>query len=188
VEIQATDPQAANPKAADPQAADPKAAATQESVTPDPVDPATDSPASGQAGIAAKASPPKSPRPRTAARPSGPRPADPKVMPATAEQTRAGAEIIPFPVKPAAPAPANDAQDRLARALASLDAALAEQRQAMSGWRESLDHLRKATTGLGLSMQRYDRTLGKLGLDVSALHTQSVRLERWADDALKQRD
>ena len=66
--------------------------------------------------------------------------------------------------------------------------AASEQRIAMSGWRESLDHLRKATTGLGLSMQRYHRTLGKLGTDVAELHSQAVRLEDWADDALKRQD
>lgn len=108
--------------------------------------------------------------------------------------THATAEIIPFPARTTAQGSAagspvgNDAQERLARALASLDAALSEQRIAMSGWRESLDHLRKATTGLGLSMQRYHRTLGKLGTDVAELHSQAVRLEDWAEDALKRQD
>lgn len=97
----------------------------------------------------------------------------------------AGARIILFPVRGAAPvAQGGDAQQRLTRALASLDAALSEQRTAMAGWRDSLDHLRKATTGLGLSLQRYQRTLGKLGADVSDLHAQAVRLEKWADDTL----
>lgn len=98
------------------------------------------------------------------------------------------AEIIPFPIRPGARTAGNDAQERLARALASLDTALSEQRSAMAGWRESLDHLRKATTGLGLSMQRYHRTLGKLGTDVADLHAQAVRLERWADDAMTKRE
>ena len=101
---------------------------------------------------------------------------------------KASAQIIPFPAKAAAPGKADpraqDPQERLTRALASLDSALSEQRAAMSGWRESLDHLRKATTGLGLSMQRYHRTLGKLGADVSDLHAEALRLERWADDTL----
>ncbi len=101
------------------------------------------------------------------------------------------AQVIPFPsrapVAPAAVQPAtttNDPADRLARALASLDAALTEQRAAMAGWRESLDQLRKTTNGLGLNMQRYHRTLGKLGEDVAGLHSQAVRLERWADETL----
>ena len=112
---------------------------------------------------------------------------------------QATAQIIPFPIaaearvsqapaEPVAPRPRDEQQERLTRALASLDAALAEQRIAMSGWRESLDHLRKATTGLGLSMQRYHRTLGKLGTDVSDLHAKSVQLERWADKALTKHD
>jgi predicted ATPase with chaperone activity len=113
----------------------------------------------------------------------------------------ATAQIIPFPINAEArssqsvqvasaaePRAKDDQQERLSRALASLDAALAEQRVAMSGWRESLDHLRKATTGLGLSMQRYHRTLGKLGTDVSDLHAKSVQLERWADKALSKQD
>ncbi len=94
------------------------------------------------------------------------------------------AEVILFPTRSSVPAPTGTAEQRLTRALASLDAALSEQRSAMAGWRESLDHLRKATTGLGLSMQRYQRTLGKLGADVSDLHAQALRLERWADDTL----
>ena len=103
------------------------------------------------------------------------------------------AQIIPFPAKAGPRAKvdsrlhdAPDPQERLARALASLDRALSEQRAAMSGWRESLGELRKATTGLGLSMQRYHRTLGKLGTDVSELHAEALRLERWADDTLAQ--
>lgn len=94
------------------------------------------------------------------------------------------AQVILFPTRSSAPTSTGTAEQRLTRALASLDAALAEQRTAMVGWRDSLDHLRKATTGLGLSMQRYQRTLGKLGADVSDLHAQALRLERWADDTL----
>lgn len=94
------------------------------------------------------------------------------------------AQVILFPTRSSVPPPTGTAEQRLTRALASLDAALSEQRTAMVGWRESLDHLRKATTGLGLSMQRYQRTLGKLGADVSDLHAQALRLERWADDTL----
>ena len=102
---------------------------------------------------------------------------------ATADQP-ATAQIIPFPIRPDQRPDANQARDRLARALASLDAALAEQRAAMTGWRDSLNQLRKATSGLGLSMQRYDRTLGKLGGEVSELHAEALRLERWADDTV----
>jgi hypothetical protein len=98
------------------------------------------------------------------------------------------AQIIRFPTRAAAPTPSADPQERLARALAALDAALTEQRIAMGGWRDSLDQLRRTTNGLGLSMQRYQRTLGKLGDDVAALHAQSVRLERWAETALTPRD
>lgn len=99
------------------------------------------------------------------------------------------AQIIPFPARapaPAAPAATTpDPQARLARALSALDAALSEQRTAMAGWRESLDQLRKTTNGLGLTMQRYHQTLGKLGSDVSALNQQARQLEAWADNVLQ---
>jgi hypothetical protein len=95
------------------------------------------------------------------------------------------AEIIQFPAR--RPAPATDGQDRLTRALAALDSAIAEQRAAMVTWREALDDLKKTTHGLGLSMQRYRGSLDRLGDDVATLHQEAVRLERWADDALADR-
>ena len=101
------------------------------------------------------------------------------------------AQIIPFPSRvpvAAAAAPAvaaPDPQERLARALTALDAALSEQRTAMAGWRDSLDQLRKTTNGLGLTMQRYHQTLGKLGSDVTALNQQARKLEAWADNVLQ---
>jgi hypothetical protein len=116
--------------------------------------------------------------------------------------TEISAQIIPFPprqpvaqtqVSPvsdvASTQPAMGQQaaphDRLTRALAALDAALNEQRAAMAGWRDTLEQLRKTTTGLGLSMQRYSRALGKLGDDVAELNAGATRLERWADGAMR---
>jgi hypothetical protein len=63
----------------------------------------------------------------------------------------------------------------------SLNAALAEQRVAMAGWRIALGELKTTTSGLGDSLQRYRANLGILGDRVSALQTQARCLERWAD-------
>lgn len=103
------------------------------------------------------------------------------------------AQIIPFPSRApvaaaAAPVATPDPQERLARALSALDAALSEQRTAMAGWRESLDQLRKTTNGLGMTMQRYHQTLGKLGSDVTALNQQARKLEAWADNVLQPKE
>ena len=97
------------------------------------------------------------------------------------------AQIIQFPARPATPIDAvaqGAPPDRLTLALASLEAALAEQRAALAGWRDSMDQLRKSTAGLGLSLQRYQRTLGKLGEDVDRLKGQNQEMERWATQAI----
>src|ERR1700749_1428331 len=82
------------------------------------------------------------------------------------------AEIIPFPVRAKAADPQPD--DRLARALESLNTALAEQKAALATWREALGALKTTTTGLGGSLQRYHTSLGTLNDQVAALHHQAV--------------
>jgi hypothetical protein len=105
------------------------------------------------------------------------------------EGTLPTAEIIPFPVraKPAEPQP-TDARpgDRLARALVSLNAALAEQKAALAAWREALGTLQASTSGLGQSLQRYQVSLGTLAGNVNALRDKAVSLEQWADGVLAQ--
>lgn len=96
------------------------------------------------------------------------------------------ADIIPFPARPKLAEPA--AEDRLARALASLNAALAEQRVAIAAWRESLAALKAATDGLGDSLQRYHSNLGTLGDSVSALRTKAQSLEQWANGVIAAAD
>jgi hypothetical protein len=103
----------------------------------------------------------------------------PECKPGEAE--RPTAEIIPFPYpKRAEPRP----DDRLSRALGSLNAALAEQRVAVAAWREALGELKETTAGLGESLQRYRSSLGSLSGSVSELRLKAQSLEQWADGML----
>ena len=90
----------------------------------------------------------------------------------------AGATIIPFPSR-AAP----DASARLRAALADLDRALLEQREAVTQWGAALSALRGSVGGLGGAMRRYQDRLGGLQDDTAALHAQALRLSVWADAA-----
>jgi septal ring factor EnvC (AmiA/AmiB activator) len=104
------------------------------------------------------------------------------------------AVIIAFParVRPPSPQPAApqaaglqaaepQPEDRLARALASLNAAVMEQRTAISSWRAALGELKTSTSGLDESLQRYRTNLQSLGTSVSELQAKSWTLEAWAD-------
>ena len=101
---------------------------------------------------------------------------------------QASAEIIAFPTarlsqrQPALAA--NDAaQQRLVRAMESLQASLEEQRQAVAAWRSSLESLKTVTASLGQGLHRYRERLDTLQIQVGAVHQEAVRLERWADTA-----
>jgi hypothetical protein len=106
----------------------------------------------------------------------------------------ATAEIIPFPARPAAPTTADRvasppiapsaAEVRLARALAGLNQAVAEQRVAMAAWKAAIGDLKTVTRRLGNSLRTYNDSLGQLDTRVSSLRTQAVKLEAWADDVL----
>ena len=95
----------------------------------------------------------------------------------------ATAEIIPFPVRRSAPT-VDGGQERLQRALAGLDRALAGQREAVAAWRRALSDLSTVVSGLGDSLHRYRGSLDTLGTRVTGLHAQAVQLERTADAAL----
>ncbi len=97
--------------------------------------------------------------------------------PASGRNTAASAEIIAFPERPAA------AEDRLRRALAALDRALADQRVAVATWRGALDDLRLAMAGLGGRMETYHGELGKLSDGVARLNARATWLSNWADKA-----
>jgi hypothetical protein len=107
--------------------------------------------------------------------------------PSSPQPAAGGAIILPFPARAASrrSPPVRPDEDRLTRALASLDAALTEQRQAVAAWRDSLHALRQTTEGLGSSLRRYDGVLGTLNDRVAGLNTQARQLERWADKALQ---
>jgi septal ring factor EnvC (AmiA/AmiB activator) len=91
------------------------------------------------------------------------------------------ATIIPFPVRPKA-GPAAP-QERLTRALESLNAALADQKTAIAAWRLVLGELKSTTTGLDDSLRRYRKTLWTLDTSVAALRAKARSLEQWADGA-----
>lgn len=104
------------------------------------------------------------------------------------------ASIIQFPVRPK-PQPSAQAskpgeapvvapEDRLARALDSLNAALSDQRTAVAAWREVLGELKATTTSLDESLRRYRTNLKSLGTSVSALHVKARSLEQWADSVI----
>ena len=98
------------------------------------------------------------------------RPAPP--MPATAPAAAAPIEL------------AEDSQVRLARALAALDKALAEQRAAVGDWRDSLGTLRGSVGGLAESLGGYQARLGELAEQVDGVNRQARALETWADGVL----
>jgi chromosome segregation ATPase len=89
------------------------------------------------------------------------------------------ASIIPFPAR-MRPAQATS-QDRLVRALASLQAALEDQRIAVAAWREVLAELKTSTAGLHDSLKTYRTNLQTLGASVSVLRDKAQSLEAWAD-------
>ena len=85
------------------------------------------------------------------------------------------ADILPFPAKP---------EDRLRRALRSLDAALDEQRAAVAGLRRELGALSGAVAGLGTSLQAYSRGLADTQEAVLGAHAEARRLDATADAML----
>jgi hypothetical protein len=102
--------------------------------------------------------------------------------------------VIPFPSRRPAPNPApngdasrEEGQERLKRALAGLNNAVAGQRAAVAAWRSALADLSTVVSGLGDSLQRYHVNLDTLGTRVAGLHTQAKQLERTADAALAPR-
>jgi hypothetical protein len=95
------------------------------------------------------------------------------------ETAPATAIIIPFPARPKAPSPTSP--DRLARALDSLNAALADQKTAVAAWRLVLGELKSTTSGLDDSLRCYRKTLWTLDTSVAALRAKARSLEQWAD-------
>lgn len=92
------------------------------------------------------------------------------------------AEIIPFPApKPTEPSAAGP--ERLRRALAALEEAVAGQRAAVAEWRRSLAQLGDTMGGLRGSLTHYRGSLNRLEQQVGVLHNQAATLEQWAGNA-----
>jgi hypothetical protein len=94
------------------------------------------------------------------------------------------AKVIAFPLSRQQAPGRDEGQERLRRALVSLDDAIAGQRAAVAAWRSSLADLSKVVSGLGENLQRYRGSLDTLGTRVAGLHNKAVRPERTADAAL----
>lgn len=94
-----------------------------------------------------------------------------------------GATILPFPRRPATPAP-DPAGERLRQALAALERAVAAQKQAVGEWRGALASLHGNVQALHGSLTTYDARLATLRTEVEAVNHTAAGLERWADAAL----
>ncbi|MDE2517410.1 MAG: hypothetical protein KGL12_15385 [Rhodospirillales bacterium] len=102
------------------------------------------------------------------------RPVSP-VLPADAHL---GARILVFPARPAAPAAADPhaGRDRLARALAALEQAIAAQRQAVGCWQDQMRALDAAMDGLAGTVGAYQDRLSSVSASVAALGRQAEML------------
>jgi hypothetical protein len=87
----------------------------------------------------------------------------------------ATAELLAFPQRP---------EDRLRLSLRSLDAALAEQRQAVAGLRAELASLSGAVAGLDGSLRTYHGTLGHAAAALAEAGAKARALETTADAML----
>lgn len=100
-----------------------------------------------------------------------------QVSPIPPAEPQAGAQILAFPARPAAMPAAPDAGgDRLARALAALEQAIAAQRQAVRGWQDQVRELDAAMDGLAGTVGAYQECLSGLSASVAALGQQADRL------------
>ena len=93
------------------------------------------------------------------------------------DSPKSDATIIPFPQRD--PAVAGEA--RLSQALGALDAALEEQRRALSDWRFAMTELGIGVAALSHSLAGYKDSLGLVETKLGGLHEQSARLAAWAD-------
>ena len=97
------------------------------------------------------------------------------------------AQVIPFRPRAAQATratPTADGHERLARALAALDIALAERQAAIDQFRLALGDLDRAVSGLEAGLVRYGDELACLNHDLDRLRIEARALEGWADDTL----
>jgi uncharacterized coiled-coil protein SlyX len=93
-------------------------------------------------------------------------------------RSEASAAIIRFPPRPAAQ---QAGTARLALALERLRQSLAEQATAIAQWRSGLDQLRERISSLDASTAALQARLGDVRSGVIAIHSEAVRLVRWAE-------
>ena len=91
-------------------------------------------------------------------------------------------QVIPFPIGRTCQ-PTRD-QDRLTAALASLEAALAEQHEAMAVFRARLGELGAAVHALEGGAVGLSTRLGALHRQVGSVNQSARQLETWADGVL----
>ncbi len=89
------------------------------------------------------------------------------------------AQIIPFPSRSRSRSP--DESGRLAVALGSLAAALAEQRQAVAAWRSALADLGVEVRATETSLLSHRRHLGVLHEGIAKLHENAKGLAAWGE-------
>lgn len=101
---------------------------------------------------------------------------------------RAGAEVIPFPGRLRRPLPgeteAAAARERMARALAALEGALAEQRTAVAGLQAALADLGAATARIDRGLNGFASRLDEIAHGVRGVGAKARDLEAWADGVL----
>jgi DNA/RNA-binding domain of Phe-tRNA-synthetase-like protein len=85
-----------------------------------------------------------------------------RAVPVAAEPELPQADVVAGPVDDAAPDAGLDPQERLRRALLQLDAALAEQRTAVTAWRAALADLGGSVNGLRGSFETLQGRLDSL--------------------------
>jgi hypothetical protein len=99
------------------------------------------------------------------------------------EQFMAEAVIIPFPQRQSATM-SPTADDRLAVALQSLQAALAEQARAVAEWRFAMAELGIGVAALSQSVSGYDNNLAVVGDRLIGLRESAKTLQATADRAM----
>ena len=85
-------------------------------------------------------------------------------------EPRPAAVVIPFPRS-------DDPQAQLRLALAGLNRALAEQRQEVARWRDSLNDLRSAVSSIDTSLHLFRDSLDAVAPAVSDLQAEAARLQ-----------
>lgn len=75
-------------------------------------------------------------------------------------------------------------RDRLARSLARLEAAVAEQERAVAAWRGQFGELRHRIDALQLSFRVYRARLDAAASRTLGVNAEARRLETWAEGAI----